>query len=125
MRFYVALLIVAACAAGGCAVGNTHAYSTILANPTLAGTSAVNVATHDRRDSVQSGEKSPDFVGLQRGGFGNPFNVKTTGGRPLADEFHLDSPSNRVALRDRLGDYRYGFIDKRARKLSINEMKLS
>jgi len=35
-----------------------------------------------------SGEKKPDFIGLQRGGFGNPFNVRTASGRPMAAEMH-------------------------------------
>jgi hypothetical protein len=35
---------------------------------------------------VLSGDKKPDFVGLQRGGFGNPFDVRTASGQPLASE---------------------------------------
>ena len=33
-----------------------------------------------------NGDKAPDFVGVQRGGFGNPFDVRTASGEPLADE---------------------------------------
>lgn len=43
------------------------------------------VATHDQREYVRSGDKDPDFVGLQRGGFGNPFDVRTADDRPMAD----------------------------------------
>jgi hypothetical protein len=50
-----------------------------------------SVATQDARLRRQW-DKTPDFVGLQRGGFGNPFDVNTESGRPLADDF-----SNAVA----------------------------
>jgi len=35
-----------------------------------------------------------------------------------------NSPFFGVALRSALSDYRYGFIDKQARILSINEMTI-
>lgn len=69
----------------GCAIGNRYAYHTIIADPRLAGTTAVGVATHDQREYVRSGGKDPQFVGLQRGGFGNPFDVRTKDDKPLAD----------------------------------------
>ena len=69
----------------GCAIGNRYAYQTVVANPQVSGTSAVAVATHDQRDYVRSGSKDPQFVGLQRGGFGNPFDVRTADDKPLAD----------------------------------------
>ena len=40
----------------------------------------------DRRPYILDGDKDPDFVGLQRGGFGNPFKVTTESGRPLAED---------------------------------------
>jgi hypothetical protein len=43
------------------------------------------VTTHDQRDYVRSGSKDAQFVGLQRGGFGNPFDVRTADDKPLAD----------------------------------------
>jgi hypothetical protein len=72
-------------AVAGCAVGNRYAYHTIVADPTLTGTAAVSVGTHDQREYVRAGSKDPRFVGLQRGGFGNPFDVKTEDDKPLAD----------------------------------------
>jgi len=80
------LIVLAAFAASGCAVGNKHGYTM---GPDLAvqGTRSVAVAAQDLRPYVVSGEKRPDFVGLQRGGFGNPFDVTTESGRPLADDF--------------------------------------
>jgi hypothetical protein len=71
----------------GCAVGNKHAYHTVDANIAAEGTTKVAVATHDQRSYVKNGNKQPDFVGLQRGGFGNPFDIKTVTGNALAQEF--------------------------------------
>ena len=69
----------------GCAIGNKYAYQSVVASPQVSGTSAVSVATHDQREYVRSGSKDPQFVGLQRGGFGNPFDVRTADDKPLAD----------------------------------------
>ena len=81
------LVVLLAFISAGCAVGNKHSYS--VARPELApqGTRAVAVAAQDARSYVVSGEKTPDYVGTQRGGFGNPFNVLTQSGKPLAEDF--------------------------------------
>jgi len=71
----------------GCAVGNKHAYHNVDANIAAAGTTKVAVATHDQRNYVKNRNKQPDFVGLQRGGFGNPFDIKTVSGNALAQDF--------------------------------------
>ena len=71
----------------GCAVGNKHAYHNVDANIAAAGTSKVAVATHDQRNYVKNRNKQPNFVGLQRGGFGNPFDIKTVSGNALAQDF--------------------------------------
>lgn len=73
-------------AGSGCAVGNRYAYSTVVLEPTLSGSGPLGVATQDRREYVLSGNKGPQFVGLQRGGYGNPFDVRTSTGRPLAED---------------------------------------
>jgi len=70
---------------GGCAVGNTYGFNNVVADLQASGTATVVVATQDRREFIVSGDKTPDFVGLQRGGYGNPFNVSTESGKPLAD----------------------------------------
>ena len=69
----------------GCAVGNRYAYQGVVASPQVSGTRAVSVATLDQREYVRSGSKDPQFVGLQRGGFGNPFDVRTADDKPLSD----------------------------------------
>src|SRR5919201_2214627 len=81
----ILFLPLAAALLSGCAVGNRYAYQTVVANPQLSGTTPVAVATHDQREYVRSGSKAPQFVGLQRGGFGNPFDVLTADDKPLAD----------------------------------------
>lgn len=48
--------------------------------------SLVAVAAHDNRSYVKNGEKEKNYAGNFRGGFGNPFNVTTESGRPLADD---------------------------------------
>lgn len=84
MRF---LLVLVVAAASGCAIGNKHNYTSD--PPTLAveGTRSIAVAAQDARPYVVSKEKAPEFVGVQRGGFGNPFDVTTESGRPLAEDF--------------------------------------
>jgi hypothetical protein len=70
----------------GCAVGNTYSYrQSDMAIP-VSGDEAIGLTVVDRRPYVLSGDKPAAFIGLQRGGFGNPFDVTTASGQPLADE---------------------------------------
>jgi hypothetical protein len=85
MRIIVALLI--AIAASGCAMGNKHGYTATRPQLAPQGTLPVAVVVQDVRPYILTKEKTPDFVGIQRGGFGNPFDVTTESGRPLADDF--------------------------------------
>ncbi len=71
----------------GCAVGVTHRYDSATASIDLQSNSIVAVAVHDQRPYVVNGDKSPDFVGLSRGGYGNPFDVTTDSKKPLANDF--------------------------------------
>jgi len=82
VSFLLSLVIVT----GGCAAGNKYNYRDVVANISTSGVKAISVATHDQRKYVISGEKGPHYVGVQRGGFGNPFNVSTESGKPLADD---------------------------------------
>jgi hypothetical protein len=79
--FAAALLIL-----GGCAVGNRYDYGNAITGLPVSGSGKLAVDVVDVRPYVLSGDKKPDFVGLQRGGFGNPFDVRTGSGRPLAAE---------------------------------------
>lgn len=70
----------------GCAIGTRHQYRDVVAALQASGSGTVAVATHDEREYILNGDKKPDFVGLQRGGYGNPFDVRTASGRPLAED---------------------------------------
>ncbi len=80
------LVILLGFLASGCAFGNTHRYDLGDAAFNLQSDKAVAVATLDLRSYVRSGDKPPSFVGLQRGGFGNPFDINTSSGRPMAED---------------------------------------
>ena len=84
----VLVIVLSALVLGACAFGRTYSYSDQPINIPGATVSskAVGLAVQDRRPYVLSGNKTPVFVGLMRGGFGNPFDVNTGSGRPLADE---------------------------------------
>lgn len=81
--FLAALAVVSL---AGCAVGNTYSYrDSDMAIP-VSGDDSIGLAVVDRRSYVLSGDKPAAFIGLQRGGFGNPFDVMTESGKPLAEE---------------------------------------
>jgi hypothetical protein len=46
----------------------------------------ISVAVLDHRLYIVDQDKDPSFVGLMRGGFGNPFNLKTDSGKSLSEE---------------------------------------
>lgn len=71
---------------GGCAVGNHQQYNGVVPALQVSGQKSVAVAVADNRPYVVNGDKDPDFVGLQRGGFGNPFDVRTDSRKPLATD---------------------------------------
>jgi hypothetical protein len=84
MRGLPALALVAsACAL---AIGNKHRYDDVFAELPYASSRKVLIATRDERPYVQGGDKQPNFVGLSRGGYNNPFDVVTSSGKPLADD---------------------------------------
>ncbi len=70
----------------GCVVGQKYNYNSIVGDFSVSGNKPIGVATHDQRPYVLSGTKGPDVVGVLRGGYGNPFNVTTESGHPLADD---------------------------------------
>lgn len=73
-------------AISGCAIGRKQAYHD--GNPRIPrGSASVALVVQDQRPYVLSGAKRTTFVGLQRGGFGNPFDVTTVSGQALADDF--------------------------------------
>lgn len=82
-----ALALLMACTMlAGCAVGNKHSYHEASASIRVAQGASFAVAAQDERPYVLSGGKASNFVGVQRAGFGNPYNVTTQSGKPLADD---------------------------------------
>lgn len=71
---------------GGCAVGQQIRYHDTELDLNASNTTSVAVATQDNRPYVKDGEKDRSYVGNFRGGFGNPFDVTTASGKPLADD---------------------------------------
>jgi hypothetical protein len=82
----VAMIFGCALALTGCAFGRHHAYHTANPRVMVRGSVVVALAVQDQRASLTMG-KSPDFVGLSRGGFGNTFDIGTVSGQPLAVDF--------------------------------------
>lgn len=80
----------------GCAAGNQYDYKSSTVSLPLSGAGEVGVAVIDNRPYVLDGDKSPDYVGKQRGGFGNPFDVRTASGGALTQDM---SASLQDALR--------------------------
>ena len=78
------LLVMLLCS--GCAIGVKHNYADVMPQLTVAGPGTLAVATHDQRPYILSGDTGPEFVGLSRGGYGNPFQVQTASGYALADD---------------------------------------
>lgn len=72
--------------AGTAAFGRTDHYESAWPSISYSGKSIVSVSVYDRRSYVASGEKKPTFVGLMRGGFGNPFDVTTASGLPVVQD---------------------------------------
>lgn len=69
----------------GCAFGNKYDYeSAKLTIPINTVTNKVIVFyVADLRPYILSGDKQPKFVGLQRNGYGMPFDVTTQSGKPM------------------------------------------
>jgi hypothetical protein len=72
-------------ALAGCAVGQKFSYADgqIALLASNSDTPAV-IAVLDQRPYIVSRDKRENFVGLSRGGWGNPFNVTTRSGAPMA-----------------------------------------
>ena len=85
IRFAIAAL--APLLLSGCAFGQKFSYRDSRVNlGSFGGSGSSAVAVLDQREYVKSGKKAESFVGLSRGGYGNPFDVETRSGAPMASE---------------------------------------
>lgn len=73
----------------GCAMGRTTDYSTGMVNynTEMGSQTHVLVSVEEVRPYVLNGNKSSNFVGLQRSLAGIPYPVSTKSGNPLVDDF--------------------------------------
>lgn len=104
----------------GCAVRNVYDYRSTPVVLPVKGSYALSLKVDDQRPYVLSGKKDANFVGLRRGGYGNPFNVTTASNKPLADDVF-------VALTQSLTNAGYSLQDSgqasRNLELTIREWK--
>lgn len=70
----------------GCAIGNKVDYRAQSINLNTGSQKTIALGVHDQRPYVLSGNKDPQFVGIQRDGYGIPFNVSTESGGSLAQD---------------------------------------
>lgn len=61
-------------------------YTATLSDLKCSSNRSVAVAVLDERPYVLKKEKNPSYVGMARGGYGNPFDMWTESGAPLADD---------------------------------------
>lgn len=94
---FVAIVSVSALLTG-CAIGNKHQYAESIPAIDIKNIKNIALGVQDNRVAVVNKTKSPDFVGIQRGGFGNPFDVTTASGNPLATDI---STSLATAIREK------------------------
>ena len=81
----IILVAIVASLLAGCAVGRKQEFDT--ARVDVSTTSrTINVAVVDHRPYVLNHDKTESFTGLSRGGYGNPFDVNTKSGQPLATD---------------------------------------
>jgi hypothetical protein len=72
---------------GGCAFARSYSDGSAPLDPAgVSSSGAIAIGVQDARRSVTSGNKPEKFEGLMRGGFGDPFDVNTRPGGPLAVE---------------------------------------
>src|SRR5690606_6842368 len=80
----IAIMAWALSMAMGCAVGNKYALEAAPVAAVSQGQGRVVVSAHDQRPEITGAGRSPNVVGVQRAGFGNPWEVTTNSGHPLA-----------------------------------------
>jgi hypothetical protein len=85
------MILVFAVYLAGCAGGQSYHYETSSMDiPVQASVQKTLIlAVEDWRSYVLSGDKEPSFVGLQRGGFGEPWDVSTASGKPMTEDMSV------------------------------------
>jgi len=87
MRISIVTWMSCALALSGCAVGQKFHYGDASMNVDTVGASrSAAVAVLDQRSYIKTKDKPESFVGLSRGGYGNPFDVNTRSGGSMASD---------------------------------------
>ncbi len=86
MRNRVSVVLALMLLLGACAFGNKYDYTSQMPNLEIATEDKVAVGVMDQRDYVVSGRNTPEWVGLQRSGFGIPYGVHTKSDKPLSHD---------------------------------------
>lgn len=81
------LITLVASVLGGCAIGQKTDYTNGYVDFNkfeFNDEGGCKITVVDKRPYIVSGRKPPTFTGIARGGYGNPFNVNTKSGEPMA-----------------------------------------
>ena len=81
------LVAAAAATGGGCVVGAHIPFQVQTPRLYARGGASISLAVEDQRDEVRSGQRTPDFCGVMRSGWGFPYQVMTASNAPLASDF--------------------------------------
>lgn len=79
--------LILACLLSSCAFGTKMNLAETQLNLSPNKLDTFSVVVWDARPYVLSGEKSPEWIGLQRSGWGIPYGVHTSSGATLAQDF--------------------------------------
>ena len=74
---------------GACAIGNTYDFKSAVPQLAVKTERTVSVSVSDQRPYVLSGDNTPEWVGLIRGGTGIPFGVHTRSGATFASDLTM------------------------------------
>lgn len=80
----IVLLLFLGSLLGGCAMGNKYKIADVEAKINATGNGSVAVASIDKRKFVVDKTSPETYVGMVRGGYGNPFDATTESNLPFA-----------------------------------------
>ena len=132
-RAYLPVLVLVIFSLIGCG-SRTIKYNATLGDLRCSSSRSVAVAVLDERPYVLKKQKEPNYVGLMRGGYGNPFDMWTESRAPLADDMLstiADSLSTKgfavTPVKTSAGDSMNSVLaklkDSRAERLLLVDMK--
>lgn len=82
-------LVAILCSCGGAAFNRTENIQSAWPVINYSTDNQITIQVIDKRPDVLSKKVTPTYVGVMRGGFGNPFNMNTESGQPLADDIAI------------------------------------